>query len=180
MNLKEQLAFLANLQQEMTTQEHDSQANPRFWVVMDYKGEPCWEGNADYYEVVSSEMDMYGTVADFKSDLEFNGYLDELDSSAIEELKNISDDEDELVNWLKEHLDIQAEVVPMHTVEVIKRDTFFVTKRECQEHIQRNQHHYSSKAHTYAMTAWRSPQVEKLWDVLETLDVAALLQKLED
>ncbi len=178
MELKEQLDFLANLKSEMNTQSRDHQASPRFWVVMDYKNEPCWEGHADFYEVVSSEIETYGTVDYFKADLKENGYLDNLKDDVVEELNNIVDDE-ELVDWLNEHLNIEAYVVPMRKVEVIKKDTFFITKRECQEHIERNRHHYSKKVHTYAMTAWRSPQVEKLWNVLETLNIEDILQKIE-
>lgn len=172
---KEDLEFLKELQNEIKNQNTDFQSSPRFWVVMDYKNEPCWEGHADYYEVVSSELDMYGVVNNFKDDLDKNGYLDELDDSIIEELKDIND-EDILVDWLNEHLNVDACTVPMHEVAEIRPDTFFITKRECQEHIKRNKHHYSSKAHSYAMTAWRSPQVEKLWEVLETLDIDGLLQ----
>lgn len=178
MELKEQLAFLANLKSEMNTQDSDCQANPRFWVVMDYKNEPCWEGHADFYEVCSSEIEMFGTVNDFKEDLNDNGYLEDLNDELVEELNRITDDA-ELVDWMKDHLNIEAYIVPMRKVEVIKKDTFFITKRECQEHIERNQHHYSNKAHTYAMTAWRSPQVEKLWNVLETLNIDELLRKID-
>jgi hypothetical protein len=44
----------------------------------------------------------------------------------------------------------------------------FLTKRECKEHIERNHYHYNDTVHTYAMTAWRSPQVEKLIKILQT------------
>lgn len=177
MELKEQLLFLQNLKEELNSQTHDSQASPRFWVVRDYKEEPCWEGNAEYHHIASNDICVYGDVNSFKEDLKINGYLDELSDDAIEELNEIVDEE-VLVVWLEEQLKIESYIVPMHTVDVIKKDTFFITKRECQEHIKRNQHHYSSKAHTYAMTAWRSPQVEKLWEVLETLDVEKLIESI--
>lgn len=46
----------------------------------------------------------------------------------------------------------------------------FLTNREAKEHLKSNHYHYTSKAHTYAMTAWRSPQVEKLIHILQTAD----------
>ena len=49
-------------------------------------------------------------------------------------------------------------------------DTMFLTNREAKEHLKSNHYHYTSKAHTYAMTAWRSPQVEKLIHILQTAD----------
>lgn len=54
-----------------------------------------------------------------------------------------------------------------------------MTLRDCREHINRNAHHYSREAHPYAMTAWRSPQVERLWELLCEVDFMALLE-LED
>ncbi len=39
-------------------------------------------------------------------------------------------------------------------------------KEACKKHIDKNDYHYN-KPHTYAMTAWRSPEVEKLFSILE-------------
>lgn len=49
-------------------------------------------------------------------------------------------------------------------------DTMFLTNRSCKEHIKANYYHYSSDAHSYAMTAWRSPEVEHLWKILDKID----------
>lgn len=56
------------------------------------------------------------------------------------------------------------------TEEYIVPDTMFITKEEAKEHLEKNKHHYSSKAHTYAMTAWRSPSVKKLFEILMNAD----------
>ncbi|WP_317958118.1 hypothetical protein [Oceanobacillus kimchii] len=49
-------------------------------------------------------------------------------------------------------------------------NTMFITKQDAKNHLLANKHHYSKKAHTYAMTAWRSPKVSKLMTILETMD----------
>lgn len=49
-------------------------------------------------------------------------------------------------------------------------DTMFLTNRSCKAHIKANHYHYSADAHSYAMTAWRSPEVEHLWKILDTID----------
>lgn len=49
-------------------------------------------------------------------------------------------------------------------------DTMFLTNRSCKRHIELNHYHYDSDVHSYAMTAWRSPEVEKLWDILQKVD----------
>lgn len=51
----EQRSFLKELQNELNTQEHQLQADPRFWVVRETFYEPCWEDSADRYEIVDSE-----------------------------------------------------------------------------------------------------------------------------
>ena len=45
-------------------------------------------------------------------------------------------------------------------------NTMFLTEKEAREHLERNHYHYSEDAHTYCMVAWRSPEVEKLWEIL--------------
>lgn len=49
-------------------------------------------------------------------------------------------------------------------------DTMFLTNRSCKEHIEANHYHYSSDAHSYAMTAWRSPEVSRLFEILDKID----------
>ena len=49
-------------------------------------------------------------------------------------------------------------------------NTMFLTNRNCKKHIELNYYHYDADAHSYAMTAWRSPEVEKLWDILQKVD----------
>ena len=46
----------------------------------------------------------------------------------------------------------------------------FITKKDAKKHIEYNPHHYTPKAHTYAMSALASPSVYKLWKVLENFD----------
>lgn len=49
-------------------------------------------------------------------------------------------------------------------------NTMFLTNRSCKKHIEINHYHYSADAHSYAMTAWRSPEVERLWNILDKID----------
>lgn len=55
-------------------------------------------------------------------------------------------------------------------VDCIYPDTMFLTQKEAEEHLRANDYHYSSDAHTYAMTAWRAPDVERLWKILQEVD----------
>ncbi len=65
--------------------------------------------------------------------------------------------------------DSDLAILPMRWHRYIVRDRLFLTRREAEEHLRRNRHHYSPWAHTYAMTAWRSPQYEELVGCLISL-----------
>lgn len=49
-------------------------------------------------------------------------------------------------------------------------DTMFLTYRGAKKHLDCNSYHYDSEAHPYAMTAWRSTEVETLWNILDKID----------
>ena len=59
--------------------------------------------------------------------------------------------------------------VPVRRVERFAPNTMFLTLREAQEHIEQNHYHYRNPR-PYAMTAWRSPQVEMLVEILQSVD----------
>ena len=52
----------------------------------------------------------------------------------------------------------------------IVNNTMFLTKYDARAHLLNNKHNYSDKAHTYAMTAHRSPRVEQLIQILNDCD----------
>lgn len=169
--MKKSIEFLKTLQKELQTQEHDCQAEPRFWVVVDYRKEPCWEENAEEWVIYSSDAcDEYElTKEEFTSVIENYGINATRDTNEILEEIDFEDDES-VLDWFRENVDHSAYLVPQHEVSYIVPDTLFITKKEAKEHIERNRHHYTSKAHTYAMSAFRSPSVAKLWSLLENFD----------
>ena len=46
----------------------------------------------------------------------------------------------------------------------------FLTHKECEEHLKEYGYNYSEDAHAYAMTAQRSPEVETLLNILESVE----------
>lgn len=97
----------------------------------------------------------------------------ELSKEQMIELKNISS-ADDLLDWVQEFIDEEAYLVPVKQNHVIHNSTMFLTKQEAQEHIRLNHYHYTNKAHTYAMTAWRAPKVERLLNILKNFDWNAI------
>lgn len=90
--------------------------------------------------------------------LEEYNYIDNIEEliEALNDLGLIEDDEYMVGNYRNEH-----NIYP---------DTMFLTNRSCKRHIELNHYHYDADVHSYAMTAWRSPEVEQLWNILQKVD----------
>ncbi|MGE8079044.1 hypothetical protein [Peribacillus loiseleuriae] len=168
--MKDDIQFLKDLQGELRTQDNDCQASPRYWTVGDYKMVGCPEGNQDTYHVGLPNRDYYDDLEELlkeiKDEIEES---DEYSDEAKEEFNEI-ECEDSAMDWIKEHYDEDAYLIPVREEHIIHPNTMFLTKVEAKRHIELNHYHYTSKAHTYAMTAWRAPKVERLLKILETFD----------
>jgi len=166
------IQFLIDLQQELKTQVHDCQAAPRYWALMDYKWTPTEEG---YHDKVSLFFINDCEAKDFEEyvdDLLKNNSDKEFTEEQTAELEELQEFEsvDDVLKWIKENVDNDCYLVHEKEESFIVPNTMFLTKEEAKNHIKMNQHHYTSKVHTYAMTAWRAPKVERLLKILETFD----------
>lgn len=74
--------------------------------------------------------------------------------------------------------DVPLDVIYEQRRSVPAADTMFLTYRECCEHIKRNDYHYSNPR-SFAMTAWRSPQIERLIEILRTADFDGMDERKE-
>lgn len=169
--MEKTIEFLKALQQELQTQDHDCQAKPRFWVIMDYKKEACWEENAEEF-VIYSPMDCESY------ELTKEEFIDVIEAYEMDETREVDEilqgidfeDDESILEWFKKEIDDEAYLVPQHEVSYIVPNTMFITKKDAKKHIEYNPHRYTPKAHTYAMSALASPSVYKLWKVLENFD----------
>lgn len=174
---REDMEFLKELQNEMLTQDHVYQASPRFWVVMqtvrDYWVDDDIDG-ACIYDKDSAENEFEGELEELadwiKENFDAVGKC-ECDNGFLEivcedDNEYCIDDVPEIRGFLEEYAPGRYSVCNYRDREEIVKNTMFLTLRECKEHIRLNHYHYN-KPHPYAMTAWRSPQVEKLYKILE-------------
>lgn len=169
------IEFLKNLQHEMLTQDKVCQASPRFWVVAQYEQIPTSDDYSSTSILVSDDgYEFKGTLEEIKEELLENYY--ELDPSDFDDCSNLTD----VVSVLEEKDIEDIREVYVREEHRILRNTFFLTMRECKEHIQRNHYHYNKTVHSYAMTAWRSPQVEQLYEILENVDFSQLKEPGQD
>ena len=182
---KETIGFLKQLQHEMKTQDHQYQAHPRFWTVGHYKWELAREGEGDrlaYYDPNAAE---YGSVESLREDffeklnsmkeegMSEEDILDELgvnhDTYFFDDLKNVEDDDYDFIEIYKAYVDDEIDYFDERKVHVCNNDTFFLTKSECQRHIDANYYHYF-EPHTYARTLFRCPTMNKLIRIIEETD----------
>ena len=160
---KEDAEFLKDLQHELNTQETDCQADPRFWVVNETKREWGFEsGYADDIMVCNCDGDTWETPEEILEYLIENDYLskDQIDENYeydFDEILSLLDNSDFYTCGYKD----EDSTVP---------DTFFLTKRACKQHIEQNDYHYT-KPHTYAMTAWRSPEYERFMKLFKSMNL---------
>lgn len=187
------LDFLAGLQREMNTQDTLGQRDPRFWVIMDYDyraaapdEEPGYvlevTDGCDYARYSIAEL----TRAAYEDVLENGG--EEASAEWLEDMcvEPVTDPVDgtytlhRLPGFDLEYV-CEGYFSPrcsqwVHQVKEprIAVNTMFLTQAAASAHLKDNRHHYDDAAHTYAMTAWRSPQVERLYGILHEVDFRAL------
>lgn len=200
----EEIRFLLELQKEMNTQDHLSQADPRFWVIKgtekEYGIETGYEDGADL-----AEADGGDTVAtDMESAMVYirDNLLDEInETDGIKRSIELSDgifhptihiswnddgfedgeefdNMEEVAEWLRDQ-GYDYRVTNYRYVEKIYPNTMFLTQKAAEEHLKANDYHYSDDAHTYAMTSWRSFETETLWKILQQVDWRILLPRLQ-
>jgi hypothetical protein len=173
--MNEDIEFLKKFQEELKTQEYDSQASPRFWTIMDYRIVPA---NPDYDNAFINYIYNDGDFVEFKNINDLKEFL--LDSfeeriDEIEEFPCLHNPElnfEELWENVEEYLNDEEffQTIDVKEEPFVRPNTMFLTKEDAKLHLKLNHYHYSSKAHTYAMTAWRSPKVERLLKILENFD----------
>lgn len=197
---KENIEFLKELQKELTTQDTVGQASPRFWVVR--TKELIWEQETEYdWEVIGfygddgiyeirRKQDILNLEEDIENDLIEGGFqhprvseirnnIKLLKNSMIEKDDTLIFDDEILKDifsdmyYLTENSEWDDTIYYGHYEWKIAPNTMFLTLKDAQEHCKNNYYHYID-GRPYSMTAWRSPKVEKLLEILETEDFEIL------
>ncbi|MFJ1120888.1 MULTISPECIES: hypothetical protein [Bacillus cereus group] len=181
--MNKDIQFLKDLQQELKTQETDGNASPRFWVIKDYRFVP---GNENYDSGNEERFFNDGDHVKFSKFSDLKEFLEEYFEDEIEEdeeLQKLINDGNENFDELWEYVESNMNECGYYGTVFVKEedfivpDTMFLTKEEAKRHLELNNYHYTSKAHTYAMTAWRAPKVERLLNILETFDWESISTK---
>lgn len=182
---EEELQFLKAFQTERNTQDTVWQASPRYWVIKGSKtvfvdgideGEVIKINDENFYDVNTG--DLTSLLTDTKEKLE--DYLDEGDLyfDGVNELIVVINGEEYVVDDIESAFEALSDILYMDDVEIgsyekvdiIYPGAIFLTHKECENHLRKYGYNYSEDAHAYAMTAYRSPEVETLLNLLETVD----------
>ena len=195
----DELSFLRDLQKELNAQDILGQANPRFWVIKGTEKLYHVE-EADGYELYDSDnCEVLADTTEEICNYINENLLDEIndnrregekftltyerglfgkevivvewldnDEPDYEETKELEDLHD-IKEWLSEQ-GYNYEVVSYKIVEKIYENTMFLTQVDAENHLRANHYHYSEDAHTYAMTAWRAPRMNKLIEILQEVE----------
>lgn len=87
----------------------------------------------------------------------------------------------EFVEWINEQTNREFALANYrYERDSVYPNTFFISHREAKWHLERQKHNYCSDAHTYAMTALLSPEVERLWNLLQETDFEKLESLIRD
>ena len=188
---QDDILFLKALQQEMNTQDEQSQADPRYWTIIGterefgideeqaenslfYIDDTCVaESVEEFAKLIQSHIPAVKSVQFHKG---WNTYVEVVlkDKEKSFLYKSLYKSTDFIE--LYEDYGIELKVRNYRVVTRVYPGLFFLTRKEAEEHLEKNFYHYSSDARTYAMTAWRAPQVSQLYRILHETDFDLLAQ----
>lgn len=179
--MKESLEFLNDLKDRLNNAPGNGTAEPRFWVIRDYKsvvGDPAYHDVLDTHITLPTEGQTY----------ELNQYLESLAEDdfqdlqydfdygpvTMEKLKNaynaIENDEQIALEFIQQYVDEEAELVYTFEQCYTVPNTFFLTEAEAKDYLERFGYNHSSKAHAYGTMAYRSFDFEQLLLVIKNTD----------
>ena len=181
-----EITFLKKLQKEMNTQDDFGQAEPRYWVIRDFE-EMCGQEinnpdgyilycTDDYEEVCRFQSTVFGEIC-IEKIVEFfmEYYSYDFEKGDFETVYDV----DSLKALLEEKgYDDSFSIIEYEMYP--KYSGFFLTQKAAEIHLKENAHHYGDSATTYAMTAWRNPEADMLYQILKSVDFEQLNEDLKE
>lgn len=175
---KDALQFLTELQRDLLEDRRTetAQADPIYYGILDVKEFVTDQDHSDNRVLVCNDGDIEPQTA-IEEELIDENLINEMLEDGILDTNDDGiyvADTDTFLDFVEENED-DIETVSVAYIaydEVIKPDAMFLTRKDAKAYLKNNRHHYTGKAETYAMTAYRSHRYEMLIDVLRTIDLA--------
>lgn len=175
---KDALQFLTELQRDLLEDRRTetAQADPIYYGILDVKEFVTDQDHSDNRVLVCDDGDIEPQTA-IEEELIDENLINEMLEDGILDTNDdriYVADTDAFLDFVEENEDDieTASVAYIAYDEVIKPDAMFLTRKDAKAYLKNNRHHYTGKAKTYAMTAYRSHRYEMLIDVLRTIDLA--------
>lgn len=158
--------FLEDLQHELNTQTNDGNADPVYWGVMETRevGVPDGCGDERIYLGDGGTETLEGAIDYIAS------YL--VDDETLEAWNEVDKtNTNDVIEFCREKLGmLEVRLVDVEKRSEISRQTgAFLTKRACKEYIDCYGYNHN-QPHTYAMTAYRNFELERLLKILKTME----------
>lgn len=166
----EEYEFLKDLQNELNTQETDGNAQPVFWGVEetveecrgeygDWGGDPYIRYDDGKWTLEEAIKEVNENIIDYPQDI--ISEWEDVDKTCAEDIYEFMI---ERLKW-----DSVYGVVYVEKVERVTPFTgAFLTKRACKNYIKRYGYNHNNP-HTYAMTAYRNFELQKLVNIIKNL-----------
>jgi len=169
---KEDIEFLKDLQHELNTQTNDGNASPVYWGVLETKTVGVPEGCGDDEMVVCDDRT-------YTCD-EFVEHVDEYVDGQEEGIAWCDVDKSDIESVIDFYNDMcgvdEARLISTRQEDFISMNTgAFLTKRACKEYIERFGYNHSNPR-TYAMTAYRNFELERLLHIISELDFSKITE----
>lgn len=175
---KTEQKWLENLQKALIQDriEEIGQASPLYYAIQDIKEvvtAPGYEDRTAYHDDESSTsydsiQEIFQTILDNDYDTLYDLASEDNAGLSLNQQNEIQiADEEDFTAYLEEQ---GYTSIAIQDMNYIAPNTLFLTRNAAKKHLQENAHHYNKNAYTYAMTAWRSPDVEHLLELLFQID----------
>lgn len=158
--------FLKELQHELNTQTTDGNAQPVYWGVMETReeGVPDGCGEPRVYMGDGGTLSLNDAIEyteEYITD-ENREQWEQLDKTSMDGFVGFCND---ALRWS------EVRVVDVERKSRLSDTTgAFLTKRACQQYIEKYGYNHSNP-HTYAMTAYRNFELERLLTILRTISM---------
>ena len=164
----EDYQFLKELQHELNTQDTDGNAQPVYWGVIETKkvGVPDGFGEPKIFIGDGNVVDIEEAIEKIDEDIyEFSESTKKIWEEAVNK-QNM----DSVVYFAQEYLEWEDwRVINVRDKNSLVENTgSFLTKRACQKYIDNNRHNLTNP-HTYAMTALRNKEFERVLSILRNM-----------
>lgn len=166
--------FFLELQDKLNQDKSSTQASPVYYGILDYQQLPASEYRYDDIQLYDIDTCETLTAQEFfdeaDDDQKHEWYIDYSNTGIDmdDEGHTYIESEDTFTDYVQDNFPYIKMYV--QDVSFISLDCMFLTREDAETYLRANKHNFTSRAHTYAMTAYRSHRYAKLLKSIQNID----------